>query len=635
MDTINYVFLQKFQVATSKGLDNFITQIASLESWFPTLLLIAGNGIIFIWVVFCLRREKTQTRLNTRKNRCKIMISGIGLVFLGLLSGNLFGELQDYRDMQVERQVPMENLAYDMATALLINVKAVQGRENIQIVAHRGYSYVYPENTIASFEGALDIGVDYIETDVQMTKDGQIVIFHDEKLKRTAKRKGKISDYTYEELQEMDVGKWFSADFAGTKIPTLQETLTCIKDSDVKLCIELKDIGDVEGFEESVLQIVQDYGMTDRCVFASFCYPYLEHIKELDSSVQTLYFTTSTKITVTEEFPAEYYGMNIGSMSAGQVDAVHDSGAKVFAWTADSPITIANAQALGVDGIITNRPGLAKVIPQPKYSFLEEHYQKSLTMPGLYEPTLLDACRDMVPQGVTRAGENLVVSAYSASGEYNSILYVMDLQGGLQKVVDLKFQAHVGGIAYDELHDLLWVAGPQGMVYGLSWSTIVDDTYNGEIQVSFDAGLLNENQAKVTSFLTLDRGMLYVGSYVDGANGRLKCYDLTEPSKPLLLNELVIPERIQGITFQENRLSGLRYMILSQGYQTEDSQLLRFVYNERDKVYDVPQESWTLPEGVEQIQMTASGLYVLFDSSARSYRDKTGLVNDQIYVLRM
>lgn len=635
MDILNISFLQKLPVAMSKGIDNFVTQMISMEQWLPIVLLLAGCGIVLTGVVLFLRREKIQNKANTRKNRCRLILGGISLAFLGLLSKKMFVELHAYQDEQIARQVRMENLAYDLTTAMLINVKNVQGRESIQIIAHRGYSSAYPENTIASFEGALDIGVDYIETDVQMTKDGKIVVFHDEKLKRTAKRKGKISDYTYEELQEMDVGKWFSDDFAGTKIPTLQETLACIKDSDVKICIELKDIGEVEGFEESVLKIVQKYGMEDRCVFASFYYPYLAHIKELDEDAQILYFTTSTKITVTEEFPAEYYGMNIGSMSAELVDTVHASGGKIFAWTADSPMTITNAQALGVDGIITNRPGLAKVITRPRYSFLEEHYQKSLTMPGLYEPSLLEAHRDMVPQGLTRAGENLVVSAYSASGQYNSILYVMDLQGELQKTVDLKFQAHVGGIAYDELHDLLWVTGTQGMVYGLSWSSIADGTYNGEIQVSFDAGLFNEDGAKVASFLTMDRGMLYVGSYVDGANGRLKCYDLTDPYKPLILNELVIPERIQGVTFQEDRLLGLRYMILSQGYQTEDSQLLRFVYNERDSVYDVPQESWILPEGVEQIQMTASGLYVLFDSSARPYRDKVGLVNDQIYVLRM
>lgn len=635
MDILNYIFLQKLPVVTGNEHKQLLAKIASMESWLPRVLMLAGGIVIFLWLLLCVQRSNVKIKVNTQKLRSGMALGGISLIFLGVLSHNFFVKLQVYTDVQAERDMRMENLAYDLTTAMLVNVKNVQEHESIQIVAHRGYSSVYPENTIAAFEGALDIGVDYIETDVQMTKDGQIVIFHDEKLKRTAKRKGKISDYTYEELQEMDVGKWFSADFTGTKIPTLREVLACIKDSDVKICIELKDIGEVEGFVESVLQIVQEYGMTERCVLASFCYPYLQRVKELDSSVPVLYFTTSTKTTVTEEFPADYYGMNIGSMSAALVDTVHAVGSKIFAWTADSPMTITNAQALGVDGIITNRPGLAKVITKPKYSFLEEHFQKSITMPGLYEPTLPEACQDMVSQGLTRAGENLVVSAYSASGTYNSILYVMDLQGTLEKVVDLKFQAHVGGIAYDELHDLLWVTGAKGMVYGIVWSTIVDGTYDGEIQVSFDAGLINADGAKVASFLTMDRGMLYVGSYVDGANGRLRCFDLTDMYAPQIVNELVIPERIQGVTFQEDRLLGFRYMILSQGYQTEDSKLLRFVYNERNKVYDEPQESWILPEGVEQIQMSASGLYVLFDSSARPYRGKTRLVNDQIYVLRM
>lgn len=571
-----------------------------------------------------------------KKNKiCRGIAVVAGLVVLAAFTKGCMQQIKTHKENVLIQKAQLENLTYRLTTAMTVDLNTVREVRPIQIVAHRGYSDVYPENTLAAFEGALDIGVDYIETDVQMTKDGKIVLFHDDKLKRIVRRKGAIANYTYKQLWKMDFGKWFSADFAGTKIPTLQELLECVKDSDVKICLELKEIGDVDGFEEKILKIVKKYDMLDRCVFASFYYPYLEHLKKLDSDIKVCYFTKTASSTVIEEFPAEYYGMNIASVSAGIVDALHAAGAKVFAWTMDSPITITNVQELGVDGIITNRPGLAKVITQPKYSFLEERYQKSFTMPGLYEPTLLKECDDMIPQGFVRIGENMVVSAYSASGACDSILYVMDAKGVLQKTVDLKFKAHVGGIAYDELHDLLWVTGRDGMVYGLSWSAILDGSYAGEIQVSFDAGLVNHNKKKVASFLTMNQGILYVGSYVEGTNGKVKGYDITDLNLPILVDEFAIPERIQGIAFQENKLMGMRYLIVSQSGQKNESKLLRFIYRGDDRVYDEPEEAWVIPDGVQQIQMTANGLYVIFDTSARVYRKQTTLVNDQIYLLRM
>ena len=122
-----------------------------------------------------------------------------------------------------------------------------------KIIAHRGYSGQFPENTLAAFAGALDIGADYIELDVQLSKDGQVVILHDDSLKRTTGVDGKVSDFTYEELAGLDAGAWFDASFAGEKIPTLEEALTLIRDTQCGVYLELKDIGQVEGFEEAVL----------------------------------------------------------------------------------------------------------------------------------------------------------------------------------------------------------------------------------------------------------------------------------------------------------------------------------------------------------------------------------------------
>ena len=254
-------------------------------------------------------------------------------------------------------------------------------------------------------------------------------------------------------------------------------------------------------------------------------------------------------------------------------------------------------------------------------------------MPGLYEQNLPEKCQNMVVQGFTKAGNYFVISAYSKAGE-DSILFLMNSSGKLLNIIDLKFEAHTGGIGYDVNHNLLWVTGPNGLVYALDWNAIINGSYNGELQVSFDAGLVNHNGGKVASFLTYYDNKLYVGSYVDGANGRLKQYDLSDAKNPALMSEVEIPQRIQGITFEDDVTRGVRYMYLSQGYQTEDAYLYKFVYDDVITVYDSPVEVNTMPEGIEQILCTGNGMYALFESAAPPYRPTARIVNDQVYLLR-
>lgn len=502
------------------------------------------------------------------------------------------------------------------------------------IVAHRGYSSVFPENTLAAFAGALDIGVDYIELDVQLSRDGQVIVMHDDSLKRTTGVDGSPTEFTVEELAGLDAGSWFDASFAGEKIPTLEEALNLVRDTECGVYLELKDIGETEGFVEAVLEVAEKYGMTQRCLFASFQYDYLARLKELDGNLATLYNTSSGKTSLPEEFPADYYGLNLDTIRQETVKAIHEAGKQAFVWTVNTPSQMTNVQAMGIDGIVTNDPGVAKVILHPEYKYLAENYEGSFTMPGLYEPDLPEKFDDMVVQGFTKAGNVLAVSAYSKSGEYDSILYVMDLNGKLLKTVDLRFKAHTGGIAYDEEHDLLWVTGPEGKVYAITWSDVMADVYDGEIQVEFDAGLLNHGGAKVASFLTIFEGQLFVGSYFDGGNGTLNRYSLADVKNPELVSSAVIPQRIQGVTFKREAGTDNGFMFLSQGYQTEDSCLLKFRYDEETEEYAEPLESHVLPEGAEQIQMSGRGMYLLFESAVRPYRPTARIPNDQIYLVR-
>lgn len=526
--------------------------------------------------------------------------------------------------------VQSENISEE--TVIPIETEAEE--KLMQVIAHRGYSSEFPENTLSSFAGAIDIGADYIETDVQMTKDGILVLFHDNDVKRITGAEGAVSDYTYEELMQLDAGSWFHAAYAGEKIPTLMEGLTLIKDSNCRVYLELKDIGEKEGFTEAVLNTAEQCGMLERCVFASFQYQYLVQLKELNENVKTLYNTVSAKVTLPEEFPADYYGLYADTVRADTVRAIHEAGGTAFVWTADAPVQIKNLRAMDVDGIVTNKPGLAKVMVYPQYQYLADTFESSITMPGLYGPDVPKLCEDMVVQGLTQVQNTMVISAYSASGENNSVLYLMNSTGRLQQVVDLGFKAHTGGIAYDEQNDLLWVTGAEGNIHAISWTAVLSGEYQGEYQVSFNAGLLNHNGDHVASFLCLNEGELYVGSYVDGANGMLNRYDIRDVSTPKLLSSAAIPERIQGVAFQADMQTGVRYMYLTQGYQMEDAYLLKFVWEDAVTVYEDPLEKHVLPEGAEQITMTAKGLSILFESSARPYRETARVPNDQIYVIR-
>ena len=150
-------------------------------------------------------------------------------------------------------------------------------KDNIYVAAHRGWSTVYPENTLLAFRKAIEIGVDQIETDVRITRDGELVCIHDATVDRTTNGTGKVCDKNLAELKTLDAGSWKGAEFAGEKIPTFIEFMELVKDHPtMTLDIELKEYP-VDGRDEiafdvcdRVMKIIDDYGFTDRVVINTF-----------------------------------------------------------------------------------------------------------------------------------------------------------------------------------------------------------------------------------------------------------------------------------------------------------------------------------------------------------------------------
>ena len=156
--------------------------------------------------------------------------------------------------------------------------------KKIILAAHRGDRKRCPENTIPAFESAIKLGVDMIETDVHMTADGELIIIHDRSLVRTAGSDGLTDKMTLEEIRRLDAGSWFSEKYSGTKIPTLDEFVDLIRDTDVLINWELKDypgvVGDDFAFRavEKLISTIKAFGLEERSMINSFSDRLLEYV---------------------------------------------------------------------------------------------------------------------------------------------------------------------------------------------------------------------------------------------------------------------------------------------------------------------------------------------------------------------
>lgn len=148
--------------------------------------------------------------------------------------------------------------------------------------AHRGASAYAPENTMVAFKKALVMGADGIELDLQETKDKKIVIFHDEIIDKKSNGKGRIKDYTFEELYNLDFGSWFSNEYKGEHIVLFEDFAKEFLKKDLVFAIELKDIG----YEQEVLNIIKEYSNINNIYITSFKYEVLNNIRKIDKNIK-------------------------------------------------------------------------------------------------------------------------------------------------------------------------------------------------------------------------------------------------------------------------------------------------------------------------------------------------------------
>ncbi len=220
--------------------------------------------------------------------------------------------------------------------------------------AHRGASEYAPENTISSFYLGLLQGANGIETDVQKTKDGVLVLFHDDTLDRVSNMQGKLSDYTWDELKDIKIYGSCTTGFYD-RIVTLREFLERFSQYDINFAIELKG-ADVE---KETLEMVKEFGIMKKTTFTSFCYEYIKKIKELDSSARVGWLTSSVDdeaIKCLLEIGGEEIAPKAELVTEELIKKWKKAGLGVRAWGVFNIALMKKMCALGVDGMTVNFP---------------------------------------------------------------------------------------------------------------------------------------------------------------------------------------------------------------------------------------------------------------------------------------
>lgn len=228
----------------------------------------------------------------------------------------------------------------------------------MEIFAHRGYSGKYPENTMIAFKKALELEIDGIELDVHETKDGHVVVIHDETVDRTTDGTGEVKYMTLEELQALDAGSKFHPLFKGEKIPLLEEVLQLVAPTNVKVNIELKtDVHPYYGMEMKVLKLVEQYNMQNRIIISSFDHEVLTRVHEMMPQVEIA--PLFSNIIVNPWDYTKSLGANVMHISGyfmmrkTAIDAKKD-GAKIRVYTINDPKHMDLLKQAHVEAIFTD-----------------------------------------------------------------------------------------------------------------------------------------------------------------------------------------------------------------------------------------------------------------------------------------
>jgi glycerophosphoryl diester phosphodiesterase len=233
---------------------------------------------------------------------------------------------------------------------------------DFELIAHRGFSAIAPENTRAAFIAAIEHGANAIECDVQLSADGLPILIHDATLDRTTDGTGNVRDLPVAALKQLDAGLWFSDRFVGERIPTLAETFDLLQDRPVSLYAEVKQADDWSDAEiERFVALILEGGWAERCRIASFSDDFLDRVRQHCDRLTLAYYplTPHDYLEKVRRLKSDGRAMLLSEYhllleNPDLIAVSHDQNIQVGAWTVDTPEDLEHLVHLGVTKIITN-----------------------------------------------------------------------------------------------------------------------------------------------------------------------------------------------------------------------------------------------------------------------------------------
>jgi glycerophosphoryl diester phosphodiesterase len=228
----------------------------------------------------------------------------------------------------------------------------------VLIIGHRGASGHAPENTLAAFKKAVALGATFVETDLQLSRDAHFVAIHDATVNRTTNGQGTVHDMTLAELRRLDAGSWFGSEFAGERIPTLEELLEFSKKNDVVFYLEVKPAGSWGG-EHALVGALRLSGEIPRTVVISFDAAIVLSLRKIEATLMTglLYDgQLENPIDKAVEIGARQLVVRGDLVTPAMIAAARKKDLQVVCWTVNQPAHMRMLMAAGVDGIMSDYP---------------------------------------------------------------------------------------------------------------------------------------------------------------------------------------------------------------------------------------------------------------------------------------
>jgi glycerophosphoryl diester phosphodiesterase len=242
----------------------------------------------------------------------------------------------------------------------LLAARVARQNQPVKVIAHRGASSAAPENTLAAFRLAAEQASDFVELDVQESADGEVVVVHDSDLMKVGRSPLTIWEATAADLRAVDIGSHKAPRFSGERVPTLAEALAACKGR-VRVVVELKSYGHSQRLEESVVEIVEAAGMERETIFMSLEHSMAQRLKELRPSWRVGVLAAQALGDLTT-LRADFLAVEQGLATRTFVRQAHQAGQEVYVWTVNDPAVMFQLMSKGVDGLITDRPDLARQV---------------------------------------------------------------------------------------------------------------------------------------------------------------------------------------------------------------------------------------------------------------------------------